>query len=802
MKKLSFIITLLIGLYITGHCFAQTGNITIIAGNGSGGTPVDGVAATTSPIQGLGIAVDAPGNVYVIDRCRLRKINAATGIITTVCGDGTAGFTGDGGPATAARIDCGGGTYPSQAGIWCDSAGDIFIADVGNNRIRKINAATAMITTVAGGGTGGDGTPATAAALSGPTAVTTDAAGNIYVICGSVLRKVTASTGLISTIPIGPVSTSGFGAYFTDVKLDTAGNIYLENIDFVKTNVQRLNVSSGSKDTLIGPSGSITPGQFIGIPGSLANFAAAAHYGMCLDRSGNLFIGDGVPEAIYRLDLSTRLAYEAHSEMSTTTGGVLYTATDTFGNIYFSNRVGYIKKLAPYKTILTTFYTDQNANCQFETTDNFMFLPVTAEVDSAGVPVDTITATSGFYYIPTGPVGTIYTIKILSYPPGVTLACPSSGIMRDTILAGKLYYTNNLGFNCSATSAFDLGIYTWTSAGQTGFRSSMLAYNLYCPPHTATVTMTGSTKYNYDATHPAATSISGNIAKWNYTGLSVSPVIPTWMSTQMVTPGSSILTVGDTAQTQFNITPLIGDVDTTNNAIAVVDTIRAGYDPNNIQVHPEGCILPGTELQYTIHFENTGNDTAHNIVVADLLPDELDIHTLKVVASSAAMNLMKYKSGTHNMLKFEFPNINLPDSSHHGQNEGMFVFRIKAKTDMTSGITITNKAAIYFDINPAIWTNDAINTKNLMCGPDGIAPLTKDQRVHLYPNPATHQLTIKTEGHTYTSLTICNSIGQEMMGHTINNQQTVLNVQMLPPGVYYVTLKGDDDVQTLKFVKM
>jgi hypothetical protein len=492
MKKCVLFTFIACTILLPNICDAQaTSSVTVIAGNGSSGTPTDGVSATSSSIQPLGVAVDAGGNVYVIDRCRLRRVDASTGIITTIAGSGTAGFSGDGGPATASTISSGSGTYPSQSGLWCNSAGDIFIADVGNNRVRKIDAATGIITTVAGGGTNGDGFPATTASLSGPTSVTTDAVGNMYITCGTALRKVTASTGLISTVPVAPVSTSGFGAYFTDVKVDTAGNIYLENIDFVYTAVQRLNESSGTKDTIIGPTGSIIPGAY-GIPGTLAGFAAAAHYGLCLDRSENLYIGDGINEQLNRLDLSTGLIYKAETPAS---GAVLYVATDTFGNVFYSNRLGYVKKYAPKHVILTTFYTDQNSNCSFEPTDNYMFLPVTAAIDSAGVPVDTITATSGFYYIANGPVGTVYTVRILSCPPGLVVACPSSGVMHDTLRANKFFYTNNIGFNCSSSSAFDLGVYTWAGASQVSFRSYILPFNNFCAPHAATVTMTGSTKY-------------------------------------------------------------------------------------------------------------------------------------------------------------------------------------------------------------------------------------------------------------------------------------------------------------------
>src|SRR6202011_2399609 len=121
---------------------------------------------------------DSVGTLYITDYngCRIRKVNAATGVITTVAGNGTVGYSGDGGPATNAEFQ-----YPGGVGI--DSAGNLYIADQRNNRIRKVSAATGIITTVAGSGTqgfSGDGGPATSAALYYPGTIAIDSADNLY----------------------------------------------------------------------------------------------------------------------------------------------------------------------------------------------------------------------------------------------------------------------------------------------------------------------------------------------------------------------------------------------------------------------------------------------------------------------------------------------------------------------------------------------------------------------------------------------------------------------------------------------
>ena len=145
-----------------------TGDIITVAGNGTAGYSGDNGPATAAELNGPnGVAVDSAGDLFIADTANnvIREVVKATGDIITVAGNGTAGYSGDNGPATAAELD-------SPRGIAVDSAGDLFIADSGNNVIREVVKATGDIITVAGNGTAGysgDGGPATAAELNGPS---------------------------------------------------------------------------------------------------------------------------------------------------------------------------------------------------------------------------------------------------------------------------------------------------------------------------------------------------------------------------------------------------------------------------------------------------------------------------------------------------------------------------------------------------------------------------------------------------------------------------------------------------------
>lgn len=176
----------------------KTGTITTVAG----GAAVPGFSGDGGPAVGAGLnlpgglAVDANGNIYIADvgNNRIRKVNTA-GVISTVAGNGTKGFSGDGGPATSASLNL----DSAHEGLAVDGAGNLYIPDPGNNRVRKVDS-SGVITTIAGSGAGnfsGDGSPAVSAGLNKPTDVALDSAGNIYIAdtTNNRVRKIAAAAG-------------------------------------------------------------------------------------------------------------------------------------------------------------------------------------------------------------------------------------------------------------------------------------------------------------------------------------------------------------------------------------------------------------------------------------------------------------------------------------------------------------------------------------------------------------------------------------------------------------------------------
>jgi sugar lactone lactonase YvrE/Tol biopolymer transport system component len=270
---------------------SASGVITTVAGDGGRGFTGDNVPATATALDvPRGLAVDSAGDLFIADRenNRVREVSP-DGTITTVAGNGGYGYGGDGGPATDAEL-----ARPN--GMALDAGGDLFIADQDNNRVREVSP-SGVITTVAGNGSpdfSGDGGPATAAALSSPSAVAVDTAGDLFIADqdNNRVREVSPS-GVITTVAGngspdfsgdgGPATAAGLYQAFS-VAVDAAGNLYLA--DFGHQRVRE-----------VSPSGVITTVAGAGSPGFDGDGgpATAAHVqamGVAVDGAGDLYLAD------------------------------------------------------------------------------------------------------------------------------------------------------------------------------------------------------------------------------------------------------------------------------------------------------------------------------------------------------------------------------------------------------------------------------------------------------------------------------------------------------------------------------
>jgi streptogramin lyase len=335
-------------------------NIYTIGGNGIPGFSGDSSLATGAEIFGpAGIAVDGAGNSYFADyyNRRIRKISSA-GTITTIAGNGTAGYGGDNGPAINAELN-------DPMGVAADVAGNIYVADRSNNRIRKIDA-SGNITTIAGTGTAnytGDNGQATDATLSGPTGVAVDILGNVYVADrnNNVVRKIDLS-GTITTI--AGTGAAGFNgddwpaATLADlynpmsVAVDLLGNVYIadQNNNRVRKvdTFKKISTILGNGVAGYNPDGASGTSCEVYSPSSVA-----------VDRWGNVYISDELNYLIRKVDVNSNgvvtvagthgvRGYNGDTGLAVHAliGDCRALAVDNNGNIYFTdwrnNNVNYI----------------------------------------------------------------------------------------------------------------------------------------------------------------------------------------------------------------------------------------------------------------------------------------------------------------------------------------------------------------------------------------------------------------------------------------------------------------------------
>ena len=277
----------------------RSGTITTVAGTGERGYSGDGGPATRAKLSAMwGIAVDGAGNLFIADTGNdcIRRVDRS-GTITTVAGTGVGGYGGDGGPAVAARLD-------SPYGVAVDGAGNLFIADYLNHRIRRVDA-SGVITTVAGTGVrgySGDGGPATRAQMDVPQDVAVDSAGNLYIALGHRIRRVDAS-GIITTVAgTGRQGDGGDGGpaveaqitHASGVAVGGAGDLYIA--DASNHRIRRVD-ASGTIVTIAG-------GGSGGDGGPAVEARLKRPKKMALDDAGNLYIADYSSDRVRRVDVT------------------------------------------------------------------------------------------------------------------------------------------------------------------------------------------------------------------------------------------------------------------------------------------------------------------------------------------------------------------------------------------------------------------------------------------------------------------------------------------------------------------
>ena len=391
--------------------------ITTAAGNGVIGNSGDGGAATSAMVANpRGLITDAAGNLYIADSQsnRIRKVDT-NGIITTYAGTGAAGFAGDGGPASSAVLN---GPYS----LALDAAGNLYFTDQGNARVRSIDAVTGTIKTIAGtglpanaGSTTGDGGPATSANIS-PYGITCDLAGNVYISTTFNIRKVTAATGIISTVAGnstgvysgdgGQATSAGFQVVFLAV--DTHGNLYL----YDQARIRKVVLATGIITTVVGTG----VGGLTGDGGPATSATIIPNENLAVDLSGNVYLTSY--QTVRMINVGT---------------GIIQSIAGTLGKVGFAGDGG----AAPQATLDTgsDITVDRAQNIYFTDFGNGLSQPRVRKVFPMSFPATNIGSTSsGTLYLQTTTAETLssFTIPVSQgnkqeYTVGVVTGCTADG---------------------------------------------------------------------------------------------------------------------------------------------------------------------------------------------------------------------------------------------------------------------------------------------------------------------------------------------------------------------------------------
>jgi sugar lactone lactonase YvrE len=364
-----------------------SGIINTIAGNGTDGFSGDNIQATNTRLYDpFGVALDTSGNIFISDRSnhRIRKVSSTTGIIKTIAGVGTNGFNGDGGISDTSKI-----SYPS--GIALDKHGNIYFADFGNHRIRKITASSGIISSIAGNGVqgyNGDGIIATSAKLNSPNGIAIDEYNNIYIADGgnSRIRKVSASSGIITTIAGNGISgfsgdsNLAINAMINNprgVAIDKYGNIFI--LDSYNMRIRKVTASSGIITTIAGNDTCGFNGD-----GIIATTAMLCNpIGIAIDTLDNIFITDNINCRIRVIAANSGLIYTFAGTGSNDNSGDSISAIsakisqptgisiDASSNIYFAESKNFrIRKVISNSIIISSQPSNinlciNNTNCNF-----------------------------------------------------------------------------------------------------------------------------------------------------------------------------------------------------------------------------------------------------------------------------------------------------------------------------------------------------------------------------------------------------------------------------------------------------
>jgi hypothetical protein len=449
-------------------------------------------------------------------------------------------------------------------------------------------------------------------------------------------------------------------------------------------------------------------------------------------------------------------------------------------------------------------YLDNNGNCIFDAGDSVVWMELTLTETTSGSIYWSYTDINGHYSFSVPPGN--YTLTISSYAIqyfSLTPTCPASGTVSVSVTSSNTT-TADFGLTCPASYDLTANLSLWHGIFPTSVGYLMpYVVNNSCTPVAGSVQLILDPLVHYQGTcdtsfHP---TVSGDTLIWTFNSSSTYLNWYSWYTNSgcIEVLGDNSLQPGDSVCFTLVVNPIAGDVNPANNILHWCVPAFVSFDPNAKDVLPRGTgplgyVPQQTTFDYRIQFQNTGTSPARNIFVLDTLDADLDLSTLVITGSS---HLMQPQILPNHILKFNFTDINLPDSTSDAANShGWVSYRIKAKSFLPNLTPIQNKAGIYFDFNAPVITNSTLNT---IYDPSSVNEITAADAT-IYPNPASSTVEIKLNQESNESYTLTDLAGKIICSGKIQDRSATIDVSKLPQGVYLLNLETEQGRSVHKIV--
>ncbi len=453
-----------------------------------------------------------------------------------------------------------------------------------------------------------------------------------------------------------------------------------------------------------------------------------------------------------------------------------------------------------YWNISGSAYNDLNGNCVQDNGEAYVLNCKVNLLQNDTVVQQAYTSLYGTYAFETAAGNYTVTVDTAAVP--FNIVCPANGLDSATVtLVDSASAGLNFGLQCKP--GFDVGLHAIGLSS----RARPAAFSTVQVVAMDMARLYGQTCNTANISGQLVLTFSGPATYLSPAAGALTPIVGGNTLTYTVNDWSAVssdafdfkIQVDTTAQLgqqicfDATVTPTIGDNNPTNNHLTWCAAVVNSFDPNIKEAYPVGTvdIMGDHWLTYTVRFQNTGNAPAEHIYITDTIDTDVDIETFQLLAYSFQPQVII----KGNAVRFNFANINLPDSvSDEPNSHGYVQYKVRAKNNLQSGTNVTNTAFIYFDFNAPVITN---TTSTIYSMVEGITAATvSNVTLQLYPNPANDMVMINlSDNFTGGTLTLSDVTGRSLNAIAITSTHNQLNTGALSSGVYLVTaVKGGERV--------